>query len=245
MIKPKALTSLSVILPCFNEAAALPAVLQEAHLLEGYGAEYEVLVVDDGSADETAAVTGCFAEKNPRIRLLRHERNQGYGAAVRTGLAAASKDLICLMDADGQFRLGDLDKLFSKIDSCDVVTGYRLARRDWAGRRLLGKTGVFLLRVLLGLKVHDPDCGFKLYKRSALQGLTLRSNQLFIHAEMLAQFRRKGVRVEEIAVTHYPRERGNPSAVSPSRVLATMGEAASFLLGQRSKKDKGKREKGK
>jgi glycosyltransferase involved in cell wall biosynthesis len=225
MIRPKALTSLTLFFPCYNESENVEHMIESAvQVGEQYGADYEVLVVDDGSKDDTSDKVLKWAKKNPRVRLLRHPTNQGYGAALRTGLSSALKDLVFLTDGDNQFQLSDIDKLFSKIDGCDVVTGFRIARQDKPHRRLNGFLWTKLNKMLFGLPVRDVDCAFKLFKRKCLDGLKLESNQLLIHAEILARLKKKGCKIEEIGVPHHPRRAGQASATHPSRIVKTFQE---------------------
>lgn len=231
MIKPKALTSLTIFFPCYNESSNVAAMIEQAAKVgEEYGVDYEILVVDDGSTDNTTDVVRQSAGRYPKVRLVRHERNQGYGAALRTGLSNATKDLVFLTDGDNQFRIHDIEKLFSKIDSCDVVTGYRLSRQDRAHRRLNGKLWTWLTRTLFGLPVRDVDCAFKLFRKKCLQGLTLKSNQLLIHAEILARLKKKGFKIQEIGVPHYPRTAGKATATHPIRILKTFGELSGLFF---------------
>jgi hypothetical protein len=148
----------------------------------------------------------------------------GYGAALRTGLASVKKDLVFLTDGDNQFRLAEMVKLFSKIDSCDVVTGYRTNRQDKAHRRLNGFLWTQLNRILFKLPVRDVDCAFKLFRKKTLEGLVLRSDHLLIHAEILARLKKKGYKIEEIGVTHYPRTAGKATATGVGRILKTFRE---------------------
>ena len=129
-----------------------------------------------------------------------------------------------MTDGDNQFRLTDIEKLFSKIDGCDVVTGFRLVRRDKAHRRLNGFLWTRLNKLLFGLPVRDVDCAFKLFRKKALQGLELKSNQLLIHAEILARLKKSGAKIEEIGVPHYPRTAGQATATKPGKVFKTFYE---------------------
>ena len=225
MIKPRALTSLSLFFPCYNESANIGKMIEEAVKVgEAYGIDYEVVVVDDGSRDDSAEIVRGWSKRNSRVRLVQHEQNQGYGAALRTGLKSVTKNLVFLTDGDNQFHISEIDKLFAKIDSCDVVVGYRISRQDKAHRRLNGKMWTRLSRLLFGLKVRDVDCAFKLFRRECLEGLELKSNHLLIHAEILARLKNRGCKIEEIGVTHYPRVAGKASATQLRFVLKSIAE---------------------
>ena len=225
MIKPRALTSLSLFFPCYNEAENINSMIEQAVKVgEDYGIDYEVVVVDDGSRDASAEIARRWSGQNPRVRLISHETNKGYGAALRTGLKNAKKDLVFLTDGDNQFHLADIEKLFSKIDSCDVVTGYRIVRQDKAHRRLNGFLWTQLNKALFGLKVRDVDCAFKLFRKKCLDGLELESDHLLIHAEILARLKKKGCKIEEIGVPHHPRTAGKATATHPWRIFKTFGE---------------------
>jgi glycosyltransferase involved in cell wall biosynthesis len=197
---------------------------QAVQVGQAYGIDYEVVVVDDGSSDDSAAIIQGFSQKNPRVKLMQHEKNRGYGAALRTGLKSVQKDLVFLTDGDNQFHISDIDKLFSKIDSCDVVTGFRIARQDRAHRRLNGFLWTQLNKFLFRLPVRDVDCAFKLFRKKALEWLTLESNHLLIHAEILARLKKKGCTTEEIGVTHYPRSAGKATATKISSIFKTFYE---------------------
>ena len=229
MIKPKALTSLSIFFPCYNEAANVGAMIDQAvQVGEAYGIDYEVLVIDDGSSDDSVQMVQKRAKINSRIRLIRHSKNMGYGAALRTGFKNVTKDLVFLTDGDNQFHLSEIDKLFSKIDSCDVVAGYRINRQDKAYRRLNGFLWTKLTKRLFGLPTRDVDCAFKLFRKRALEGLKLKSDHLMIHAEILARIKKNGFKIEEIGVTHYPRGAGKASATGFTRILKSFQELLSL-----------------
>ena len=197
---------------------------QSVQIGNEYGIDYEVVVVDDGSTDDSARIVQEEAKKNPRIRLIQHSKNRGYGAAIRTGLSHVTKDLVFLTDGDNQFRIAEMVKLFSKIDSCDVVTGYRIHRQDKTHRRLNGFLWTQLNKVLFRIPVRDVDCAFKLFRKKALEGLILKSDHLLIHAEILARLKKKGCRIEEIGVTHYPRTAGKATATGIGRIFKTFKE---------------------
>ena len=229
MIKPKALTSLSIFFPCYNEASNIGTMIDQAvQVGDEYGIDYEVVVVDDGSSDNSAQIVQERAGQNPRVRLVQHPKNMGYGAALRTGFKNVKMDLVFLTDGDNQFQLSEIDKLFSKIDSCDVVVGYRIHRKDKAHRRLNGFLWTRLTRLLFGLPTRDVDCAFKLFRKRALEGLELKSDHLMIHAEILARIKKKGFKIQEIGVTHYPRAAGKATATGLGRIFKTFGELSNL-----------------
>ena len=225
MFKPRSLTSITFFYPCYNEAENVQTMIEQSiQVGEEYGADYEILIVDDGSTDGTAQAVEKWQKKNPRVRLISHPRNLGYGSALRTGYANATKDLVFMSDGDNQFRIADIDKLFAKIDSCDVVCGYRLKRQDAFYRVIYGKMWTWLNRTLFGIPVRDIDCAFKLFRRKCLKDLELKSEQVFIHAETLARLKKKGFKIQEIGVDHYPRTAGKAKAIRPGRVFKTFKE---------------------
>jgi len=225
MIKPRALTSLSIFFPCYNEALNVGSMIEQAvKMAEEYGVDYEVIVVDDGSRDASAEIVRGWSAKNSRVRLIQHPENMGYGTALRTGFRSAAKDLVFLTDGDNQFHLSEIEKLFSKIDSSDVVVGYRIRRQDKAYRRLNGFLWTQVVKLLFGLRVRDVDCAFKLFRRKTIEGLDLKSDHLLIHAEILARIQKKEYRIEEIGVNHYPRTAGKATATAFGRILKTFIE---------------------
>src|SRR5262245_22424541 len=159
----------SLVLPAYNEQAAIrQAVLEACAALAELTDAYEVLVVDDGSRDDTAVVVAELAASRPQVRLLRHERNRGYGAALRTGFAAARFERVAFTDADCQFHLADLGRLLPLSDRYPLVVGWRQARQDPWRRRFLSRGYNLLTRALLGTRVRDCDCALKVFRRDVL-----------------------------------------------------------------------------
>lgn len=222
---------LSVVLPAFNEEGNVGRTLAEvlAYLSPRFAAA-EVLVVDDGSGDGTAAIVEEWARRDGRVRLLRHPRNRGYGAALRTGFAAARGRLVFFTDADGQFDIADLDRLLANLDGCDGVLGHRLRRRDNAVRRASAWAWNLLVRLLLGLPYRDVDCAFKLYRREALAGLVLTSDGAAVNAEMLARLQARGCRLRQVDVSHRPRLAGTASGLRPRVVARALAELVSLAV---------------
>jgi len=222
---PLQLDPVSVVLPARNEAKSLPGLLRAgAQVFPRLFPDYEIIVVDDGSADDTAGLVEKLRQDNPRLRLLRHPQNLGYGAALRSGFAAARYPLIFFTDADGQFDPAEVDRLIPRLKETDLVAGYRAGRRDPWPRRLYGRIFSWLCRVRFGIRVRDVNCAFKLFRRSLLEGAELRSAGALINAELLVTAQRRGVVPMEVPVTHFPRRQGQPSGGSAAVILRAVRE---------------------
>lgn len=201
---------LSIVLPAYNEEANIePVVRETAAHLDRLGLDYEIVVVNDGSRDGTKGVLERLQAEMPRLRPQHHAENRGYGAALRTGFEAAAKTYVFYMDGDGQFHIDDLDRLLPLASDDCIVTGYRIERRDPFMRRLNAKLfGGFLVRVLLGVRVRDLNCAFKLIPKKVLNAITLESTGALINAELYGRAIRRGFGIREVGVHHYPREAG-------------------------------------
>ena len=201
---------LSVVLPAYNEEANVERVVRRvvAHL-DGLGLDYELIVVDDGSADRTGEILDRLQAELPRLRPQHHPKNRGYGAALRTGFDAAQMPYVFYMDGDGQFDIKDLDQLLPLASEDCIVTGYRIERRDPFMRRLNARLfGGWLVRVMLGVRVRDLNCAFKLIPKKVLDSMTLESTGALINAELYGYAIRRGFGIREVGVHHYPREAG-------------------------------------
>jgi glycosyltransferase involved in cell wall biosynthesis len=217
--------SLSLVLPAYNEAALIGQAIAEAEAaLTNLVGRYEVLVVDDGSTDVTSHVALAAARSSPRVRLLRHPVNRGYGAALRTGFDAARCDLVSFTDADCQFDLNDLGSLIALSDHYPVVVGYRLQRQDSWRRRFFSRGYNLLAGELLGTGVRDCDCALKVFQREALRQLRPEAAGFFVNTEMLTRARLLGYPVAEVGVKHRPRLRGSSkvSLIDIPRTLAVL-----------------------
>ncbi len=219
---------LSLVLPAFNEEAGIRQAVAEAdEALVKLADDYEILVVDDGSRDATAAVAAEEAAARPHVRLLRHGSNRGYGAALRTGFEAARFEFVAFTDADCQFYLADLDRLLALAEHCPIAVGWREDRKDSRLRCLVSRGYNVLTRALLGTRVRDCDCALKVFRREALAAILPETNGFFVNVEMLTRARQLGYETAETGVRHRPRLRGK-STVSPRDIPRTLSALLPF-----------------
>jgi len=217
--------SLSVFFPCYNEAENAERVVAQAKdVLDALVADWEIIIVDDGSADATGEIADRLVGNDPRIRVVHHETNRGYGAALRSGFAAARKEYVFYTDGDGQFDLAELPKLLDRIDTADIVSGYRRNRRDGLVRRINAACWGFLVQRMLRFRCRDVDSAFKLYRRRLFDRMTLRSNGALIDAEVLARAARQGARIVTVPVTHLPRTAGHATGAKLSVICRAFWE---------------------
>jgi len=214
------LTGLSIVLPCFNEEENVAAaVAQAAHAAQLVADAYEVIVVDDGSSDATSAIAERLAQTDGCVRVVAHEHNRGYGAAVRSGFQAARMDWILLTDGDLQFDLDELSDVAPLTRGADFVAGYRIVRMDPVHRRVNAAAWNWLVRRFFQVDVRDVDCAFKLMRRPLVQSLDLTAEGAMVSTELVAKASGRGARFAEAGVHHRPRVAGASSGASP-RVIA-------------------------
>jgi dolichol-phosphate mannosyltransferase len=220
--------SLSLVIPAYNEAAGIGVAIAEAdEALASLCDAYEILIVDDGSTDDTAAVVAEATRRRPSVRLLQHKHNRGYGAALATGFAAARYARVAFTDADCQFHLTDLAPLYSLTEQHPIAVGYRMVRRDPWPRRFISWGYNLLARSLLGTRVRDCDCALKVFRRDALQRLLPDSTGFFVNTEMLTRARLLNMNVAEVGVRHRSRVRGS-SKVSLREIPRTLATLLPF-----------------
>ncbi len=226
--------SLSIVLPAYNEERSIGATLADATTaLNAWGADYEVIVVNDGSRDHTGDVIAAFAAREPQVRIVTHAVNQGYGAAVRSGFAAAANDLTFFMDSDGQFMIADLPRLLVHIDSVDAVLGYRIHRQD-APMRLLNAWGWnALVYLALGVRVRDLDCAHKVFRTDFLHTYPPTTSGALLNAELLFTLNRVGGTYCEVGVRHLPRNGGRATGANVRVILRALRDLVRYAWRQR------------
>ncbi len=224
-------TAISVVLPAHNEAPNIEAVVGRCvSVCSELFSDFEALVVDDGSTDGTGAIVEAIARDNPRVKLISHPVNLGYGAALRSGFEAASYQWTFFTDSDGQFDLGEMADFVPLLAEADIVAGYRISRQDNLYRRFLGWTYTTVMNLFFGVKVRDVNCAFKFIRSDLLKSFTLLSEGALINAEMLAIARRKKLRIVEKGVHHYPRPAGEQSGGSARVISRAIKEFANLYL---------------
>ncbi|HJN72304.1 MAG TPA: glycosyltransferase family 2 protein [Myxococcota bacterium] len=212
--------SISIVLPAFNEAENIGASVQHAvEILEHVGIDFEVIVVDDGSSDQTRQIADDEARGDHRIRCISHPQNRGYGAALRTGIMASTKELIFFTDADLQFDLAEIVKLLRYADDYDIIAGYRAERSDSLPRLANAWAWGQLIDLLFDLRVRDIDCAFKVFHRRVFDAVPITSVGAFVNSEILIRARAAGFRLKQLPVGHYPRPAGSPTGANV-RVIA-------------------------
>ncbi|MFN2128989.1 MAG: glycosyltransferase family 2 protein [Anaerolineae bacterium] len=227
------MSSLSISFPAYNEAANIGAAIEDAvRVASGLTDDWEVIVVDDGSADQTADAVHEYAARYPQVRLIEHAVNQGYGAAVYDGLVAGSKDWAFFTDSDLQFVMDDLTQLWAVREQGDLIIGYRAPRRDPFIRKLNGFGWTWLTNVLFGYVSRDVDCAFKLIRREVVDAVAPRvgSRGATLSAEFLARAKKQGYRFIEVPVTHRPRVAGSQTGAKLHVILRAFWEMLLFRL---------------
>ena len=229
---PETVPELSIVFPAFNEEASIGSLIERTTVhLDDRGIDFEIDVVDDGSSDSTFAVLEKHQRIDSRLRVVRHRRNLGYGAALRSGFAQARGRRILLSDSDGQFSIEELDSLWSRRNQADLVLGYRNPRKDPWRRRAAGWIYRQIVRVALGVRFRDVNCGFKLIDRRVVEDMKLTSRGALISAELLTRARLAGATFVEVAVEHLPRRCGRATGLLPGVVLRTFFELLSLRAG--------------
>ncbi len=218
---------LSYFFPAHNEEANIEGLVAEAlETLPSLADQFEIIAVDDGSRDGTPRLADELAARHPDlVRVVHHPVNQGYGAALRSGFAAARYELIAFTDGDRQFKVADIGRLTARsaeADVPDVVVGFRIKRADAFIRTLYARAFRLANRTFFDLRVTDVDGACKLFRRAALEDIRVESDGAFFSAELLIKLREAGRSVVEVGVPHYPRTAGSATGAKPTVILRAM-----------------------
>lgn len=196
----------SIILPAYNEEKNIEKTLEEVYSFFAAREEsFEIIVVNDGSSDNTHSVAQKFANNKSEIKIINHEKNLGYGAALNSGFKAARGDLVFFMDSDGQFDIKEYAKLVDILNGYDGVLGYRIKRNDHFGRIVAAWGWNLLSRLFFRIPYRDIDCAFKLFRRHVLENISITSTGAGVNLEIIAKSIDKGYRFGQVGVHHKPR----------------------------------------
>lgn len=216
--------SISAFFPCYNDKGTIASlVLEVKKVLERLTDNYEIIVIDDGSTDGSRELLLGLQHDVPQLKLLMHEENQGYGGALRSGFAAATKDLIFYTDGDGQYDVKELPLLLEKMaDGVDIVNGFKIKRHDPLHRIIVGWIYQEVMRLVFWLPIKDPDCDYRLIRRSVFEKVSLMSSTGTITIEMVKKFQQAGFRFAEVGVHHHFRMYGTSQFFNFGRVFRTL-----------------------
>ncbi len=219
-------TGISVFFPCYNDAKSIGTLVSDAaSVLRKLCNDWEIIVVNDGSTDESASVLAHLAKSLPQLRIITHLRNQGYGAALRSGFIAARKPYIFYTDGDGQYDVKELAILLPLMTKeIDFVNGIKISRKDPTYRVVLGNWYSLVARWLFWLPIYDVDCDFRLIRASVLRKIKLTSNSGAICVELVKKAQRAGARFRQVSVHHFERRHGASQFFRIDRLLTTLGE---------------------
>lgn len=217
--------SLSIFFPAYNEEANVVSSCKQAlKIAKKITNDYEVIIVNDGSTDNTGKILDKLAKKYKNFKPVHHKKNQGYGGAVWTGITNSTKDLIFFTDVDLQFNINELKNFIPYIDNYDAVIGYRNPRKDPFMRLVNAWGWKVLTRILFGLKVKDIDCAFKLFHKEVFDEIYVHSRGAMISAELLIRMQRANMKIKQLPVKHYPRKAGSPTGAKPEVIKRAFKE---------------------
>jgi len=225
------ISSLSIFFPVHNEQETIATLIMEAdNIAQIVSDDYEIIVVDDGSTDESIHIVQKLSEQNPKIKIVCHETNQGYGAALSTGIKASEKDYIFFTDSDNQFDIRQLSQFISYIHSFDAIIGYREDRQDSFWRIVLGKIWNMIINISLNLKTKDVDCAFKLFRHSSLKSIKLVSKGAAASPELMLRLKGKAKKIKQLPVTHKKRLHGSASGANWVVIATAVKELTKLII---------------
>ena len=214
---------LSVFFPAYNDSGTIASmVIRSVQAASELTPDYEVIIVDDGSADATADIAYELARTYPHVRVVHHPNNRGYGGALQTGFRAATKELVFYTDGDAQYDPAELAALWPKMTpDADLVNGYKISRSDPLHRIIIGRVYHYIVSMLFGLRLRDVDCDFRLMRRTIFDRINLEKTSGIICVEMMKKIQDGGFRVAEVPVHHYHRAFGTSQFFNVRRLVKT------------------------
>jgi glycosyltransferase involved in cell wall biosynthesis len=222
----KTISSISAVLPAYNDGGTIASMILTMRVaLHRVTNDYEIIVVNDGSRDQTGLVLEEMGPLCPELRVIQHEQNRGYGSALRSGFLAATKEWVFYTDGDAQYNPLDLSRLVAALTAgVDVVNGYKISRGDPLYRRIIGRLYHHFTRIAFGFRLRDVDCDFRLIRRQIFERIPLESETGVICVEMVKKFQDAGYVFAEAPVNHYPRPYGSSQFFVPWRLWQVAGK---------------------
>ncbi len=230
--RPSRQPGLSIFFPAYNDSGTIASLVIAARQTAArLTLDFEVIVVNDGSADATAQILDELARTYPEVRVVHHPTNRGYGAALRSGFSAATRDLVFYTDGDAQYDPSEMTLLWNALGSeVDLVNGYKISRSDPLHRILIGRLYHHTVKLLFGLKVRDVDCDFRLLRRSIFDRVSLETSSGVICLEMMKKIQDAGFRIAEVPVHHYHRVYGKSQFFNFRRLFKTAIDVATLWV---------------
>ncbi|MFI5145086.1 MAG: glycosyltransferase family 2 protein [Ignavibacteria bacterium] len=218
--------SLSVFFPAYYDEKNIAKVVDKAvEVCESlYLKDYEIIIIEDGSPDKTGEEADELAKKYPKVKVVHHEKNMGYGSTLKDGFYTAKLDYVFYTDGDNQFDLEELKKFVALVPFSDIILGYRKKKQYSTYRKLTSFVYNVILRFSFGIDYIDIDCAFKLFKRDLFDKIQITTKDAFIDAEIMIQAKALGYTTTELGVKHLPRVDGISTAARPSIILRTIKE---------------------
>lgn len=222
--RPHERPSISAFFPCYNDAQTIGSMVVAAgETLRTLTSDFEVIVVNDGSADGSGAVLSELQESCDYLRVVTHEANRGYGGALQSGFASATKDLVFYTDGDGQYDPRELADLHSALSpDVDVVQGWKIKRSDPFYRTVVGWAYCRFVRFMFSLRTRDVDCDFRLIRRRVIESFPLTSSGGSITVELVTRIEQGGFTIRELPVHHFPRLHGKSQFFNFRRISRTL-----------------------
>ena len=229
---PEKLSSISFFCPAYYDEKNLPILIPKVHsFLSSITDTFEIIIVEDGSPDKTGDVADELATRFPYVRVIHHERNMGYGAALRDGFVQARYDYVMYTDGDNQYDVTEFGPYLHLLKSADVISGYVTEKAVTFRRKVQSFVYNWLIRVLFFVWCRDIDCAMKVYSRKALSAMTIKSTSAFIDAEMIIKTKKAGLTVAQFPVSHFPRSSGLASGSKLNVILPTVRDMIKYRFG--------------
>ncbi len=215
---------LSIFFPAYNDSGTIASMVTAARMTaRQLTDDFEIIVVNDGSRDHTAEVLTELESVFPEMRVVHHQVNRGYGGALRTGFASATKELVFYTDGDAQYDPREMKSLFAVWDGeVDFINGYKIGRSDPLHRILIGRIYHWTVRLFFGIRLRDVDCDFRLFRRSVFDKVELKKSSGVICVELMKKVQDAGFRIREVPVHHYHRAYGKSQFFNFRRIAHTL-----------------------